>query len=162
MKKNLQFFLTLIFIMTLTTVLSGQKAEFNGSWKLDRTKAGPAGELPLLVNLRITIKGDTLKTTRSYELNDGQQYPFEEQVIIGGKEVEIYIYDMPRKIKANWLENGAALNFISTTTFYGDSGSQNFVSDETWKVDKASGTLTISSVNRTPAGEFNAAFVFTR
>lgn len=162
MKRTLSIFCALFIAFSLTINLSGQSSGLAGSWKLDRTKAGPAGEWPLLINLSISIKGDTLKTTRTYEMNDGQQYPFDEKVIIGGKEVEMYIYDMPRKIKASWVENGAALNFISTTTFYGNSGSENFVSDETWKVDKATGILTISSINKTSAGEFKGAFVFTR
>lgn len=162
MKRTLSIFCILFLTLLLTTTLAGQKADFNGSWKLDRTKAGPAGEWPLLINLSVSVRGDTLKTTRLYELNDGQQYPFDERVIIGGKELEIYIYDMPRKIKASWLENGAALNFISTTTFYGNSGSENFVSDETWKVDKAAGTLTINSTNKTSAGELKGTLVFTK
>lgn len=134
----------------------------NGTWKIDRTKSVASNEWPLLVVVKLNIRGDSLVIDRLYETNDGQQYPFTEKLKLDGKEINMTIYDMPRRVKATWSEQNAALNVETTTTFYGNSGTENFVSVETWKADKASGTLTAGFKNKISSGEAEGKLVFIK
>jgi hypothetical protein len=72
------------------------------------------------------------------------------------------IYEMPRKIKASLADQEATLIFESTTTFNGSGGNEDFVSKETWKVDKATGILTLGFVNKTSAGEAPGSLVYIK
>jgi len=163
MKRTFIPFVLIVTLMAVPISLAGQKSDLPGIWKVDRTKLPDPGGMPVLVKISIDIKGDTLLTERSYDTGDGQEYPFTEKLSLDNKEYSIVIYDMPRKIKAAWSEPDNALIFESTTTFYGSSGAaEDFVSKETWKVDKQAGTLTISYINKVSAGEFAGALVFNK
>ncbi len=161
--KRIIFLLVFIFLlMSSSSFAQGQKEDFTGIWKLDRTKTTAQTEWPFLIKIHIDIKGDTLLTERFYDTGDGQEYPFTEKLSLDNKEFSMIIYDMPRKIKAIWSEQDAAINFESATTFNGSSGTEDFISKETWKVDKATGILTIDFNNKVTAGEFTGSFVFTK
>lgn len=144
------------------TRISGQKADFTGTWKLDRTKSTILQDSPTLIKLNVQVKGDSLLTERTYDTGDGQEYPFTENFTLDGKEYEITIYDMPRKSKAIWSGTEGVLNLESKTTFSGPNGTDDFVSKETWKVDKANNLLTITFKNSTSAGESEGAFFFNK
>jgi len=160
MKKITFYCCSIVLAFTVSFSVAGQKTDFSGTWKLDRTKTQITSDFPVLVMLTVNIKGDSLLTERIYEVGDGQEYPFDENVTLDGKEHSIYIYDMPRKSKAGWLEKEGSLLFESVTTYTGDSGSGDFVSKETWKLDKTKNILTISFINNTSAGESTGSFVF--
>lgn len=162
MKKLLSLFLLSALFLSLSVSSSAQKNDLNGKWKLDRTKSPRQGEWPLLIGLSVSIKGDSLYADRLYELTDGQQYPFSEALTLDNKEVNIYVYDMPRKIKATWSAPESVLKFESTTTFYSNSGQENFISTETWKADAANKTLTINYISKTSAGEVPGIMVFIK
>ncbi len=162
MKRTI-FSLTLIcLLITLSATLNGQKSNFTGTWKLDRTKTEVSTQWPLLVKINVHFKGDTLLTERFYDTGDGQEYPFTEKLSLDNKEYNIFIYDMPRKMKANLADREATLNFESTTTFNGSAGTEDFVSKETWKVDPSAGILTIGYVNKTSAGEAPGSLIFNK
>jgi hypothetical protein len=161
--KKITLIITLIaFAIASALPVAGQKTDFNGTWKLDRTKSTLAENSPTLVRIDVTIKGDSLLTERYYDTGDGQEYPFTENVTLDGKEYNITIYDMPRKTKASWSEQDGAVNLESTTTFNGDAGSENFVSKETWKADIANKILTINFKNNISAGEVTGVFLFNK
>ena len=162
MKRTASLIILTFLLTSITSISSGQKSDLAGKWKLDISKSTIAGEWPLLVGLTITIKGDSLLTYRTYQLNDVQQYPFSEALALDNKEVSMTIYDMPRKIKAAWSDTEGVLQFISTTTFYGNSGAEDFVSTEKWKVDKAAKTLSINFTNKTSAGEVPGVLVYNK
>jgi hypothetical protein len=142
--------------------ISAQKADFNGIWKLDRTKSTLVEYTPVLTRINIKINGDSLLTERYYETGDGQEYPFTENMTLDGKEYNITIYNMPRKTKASWSEQDGLLILESTTTFTRDSGTADFVSKESWKVDKTNDTFTISCKNKMGESESEGAFSFSR
>lgn len=156
MKKSFFFILLMAFALFSFSV-SGQKDDFNGSWKLDQTKSTLPEYTPVLVRIDIKIKGDSLLTERYYDTGDGQLYPFTENVTLDGKEYNITIYDMPRKTKATWSDQGG-LTVESTTT----ANSEDFKSNESWKADPANKTLTISFKNSMSAGEAAGAFVLIK
>jgi len=150
--------------LTITFALTsaGQKASFSGTWKLDRQKSLLAENTPILTKITINIKGDSLLTRRFYDIGDGQEYPFDENLYLDGTESNITIYEMPRKAKASWSDPDSSVNLESLITFYGSAGSEDFVSRETWKIDKENNALTIKYINKTSAGETNGQFFFTR
>ena len=161
--KRISFFVFLM-VLTITSALTaaGQKSGFSGTWKLDRMKSVLAEYSPVLKKITINIKGDSLLTERFYDTGDGQEYPFNENVTLDGTECKITIYEMPRKTKAVWSEQDSTVNLESTTTFYGSSGSEDFISRETWKIDKDNNTLTISFIIKITAGESNGHFFFIK
>lgn len=153
-----------ILLLAIISVIpaAAQKSDFSGIWKLDRTKSTLSEYSPILVKLDVQIRGDSLMAERTYDTGDGQEYPFTENVTLDGKEYQMTIYEMPRKINAKWSETDSVLSVETTTTFNGQNGAEDFVSKETWKVDKASNTLTISFKNSTSAGEAEGAFIFNK
>ncbi len=109
--KRITFFITLtVFAVFSTFSVSGQKTDFSGTWKVDRTKSTLLEYLPTLARISIEIKGDSLLTERVYEGGDGQEYPFDENITLDGKECAITIYDMPRKTKASWSEQDGSVS----------------------------------------------------
>jgi hypothetical protein len=162
MKKIASFIFLTSLLMTVTVTATGQKSDFQGTWKLDRTKSTLPANLPTLVGITINLKADSLLTERVYDSMDGQEYPFTENLSLDGKESRITIYDMPRKAKAGMADQDLTLILESTTTFNGPDGTADFVSKETWKVDKATNILSINFVNTVSGTEENGVFVFNK
>ena len=156
---KLAAFFTVLAVVSSFTV-SAQNSDFSGTWKLDRTKSNLSEYYPTLVRITIQIRDNNLLTERTYDTGDGQEYPFTENLALNGTESKITIYDMPRKIKAT-LQNGT-VNFESVTTFYGSGGSEDFISKETWKVDKGTKILTMNFVNKSSQGEVTGLFLFNK
>jgi hypothetical protein len=161
--KRITFYISLAVFTVITTFsVAGQKTDFSGTWKLDRTKSTLLENLPTLARIRIEIKGDSLLTERVYEGGDGQEYPFIENLTLDSKEHIITIYEMPRKSKASWSEQDGSVNLESITTFGGDSGPEDFISKETWKVNNGNKILVISYKNKLSLGESEGTFFFNK
>jgi hypothetical protein len=161
MKRTIFFVLFMALTIVSALQVSGQKADFNGSWKLNIAKSTMV-EYANLVRIDVQIKGDSLLTERYYDTGDGQEYPFTENLTLDGKEYIITIYDMPRKSKALLSDPDGFVIVESTTTTNGDSGSEDFISKETWKTDTANKILTISFKNNISGDESEGAFVFNK
>lgn len=162
MKRILLYTFLMAFAIVISNQASGQKDDFTGTWKLDMTKSTLPEYTPILVRINVKISGDTLLTERYYDTGDGQEYPFTENLTLDGKEYNITIYDMPRKSKASWSDQDKSLLVESTTTFYGDSGAEDFISAETWKADNANKTLAINFKNKAMGGEAEGVFFFNK
>lgn len=160
-RKILLVTLIATFILSISPV-SGQTNDLTGKWKIDRTKSSISEYYPTLVRLDIQFRDNTVFTERVYDTGDGQEYPFTENIPLDGKPYSLVIYDMPRKSKAVWLNKEGILNIESTTTFNGSNGTEDFVSNETWKLDKDKNTLSVSFTNKTSAGESSGSFVYTK
>jgi hypothetical protein len=150
----------IVFISSLR--VTAQRANFNGTWRIDRSKSTLMEYTPILVKIDVKISGDSLLTERYYDTGNGQEYPFTENVSLDGKEHAITIYKMPRKTKASWSEQDGLLILESTTTFTRDAGVQDFISKESWKVDKTNNTITISCKNKVGTGESEGAFILNK
>lgn len=159
MKRTALIIFTMAFAITSTIQLSAQKTDFNGTWKLDMTKSTLPEYTPVLVQIDVQIKGDSLITERHYDTGDGQVYPFTENLILDGKEYSITIYEMPRKSKASWAEQDGSVAFESTTTA---NGSEDFISKETWKADVANKTLVINFKNNMAGQEATGLFFLNK
>jgi len=162
MKKAISRILVSVLFLSFPIFLSGQKPDFNGTWKIDISKIPVTGNFPVLVKITINIKGDSLLTERFYNTGDGQEYPFKENLTLDGKENTITVYEMPRKSKAAWKEKDVALIHEATTTANGSDGPIDFKSTETWTVDSANNILTISFSNHFREAESTGAFVFNK
>jgi len=154
--------LIMVLAISSSFVVTAQKSDFNGTWKLDQTKSTLAEYTPVLTRIVVRINGDSLLTERYYDTGDGQEYPFTENLTFDGKEYPITIYDMPRKSKASWSDQDGSVIFESTTTFSGDSGTQDFITKENWKVDKATSVLTISFANKMGGNDAAGAFIMNK
>jgi hypothetical protein len=162
MKRTMLFVLLMAFAITTSLTVSAQKSDFNGTWKLDRTKSTLVEATPVLTRIDIKINGDSLLTERYYDTGDGQEYPFTENVTLDGKEYKIIIYDMPRKTKASWSDQEGSLALESIITLNGGSGDVDFISKENWKVDKTNNTVTITFSNKMGENDSAGAFILNK
>ena len=162
MKRTKAFMFVVVLAISSFFVVTAQKADFNGTWKLDRTKSTLVEYIPILTRIDIRINGDSLLTERYYDTGDGQEYPFKENVTLDGKEYGITIYDMPRKAKASLSDQEGSIIFESTTTASGDNGSQDFITKESWKVDKTTNTFTITFKNKMGSNESEGTFILNK
>jgi hypothetical protein len=159
MKRIALIIFTMAFAIVFTIQLSAQKADFNGTWKIDMTKSTLAEYTPVLVGINVQIKGDSLLTERQYDTGDGQIYPFTENLTLDGKEYNITIYEMPRKSKASFSQQDGSVVVESITTA---NGSEDFVSKETWKADAANKTLVINFKNSMSGQEATGMFFLNK
>jgi hypothetical protein len=162
MKKIITSAILSVLVLLFSNSVTGQKSDFNGTWKLDKSKIPVTGNFPVLTKININIKGDSLITERFYNTGDGQEYPFNENLTLDGKEHMMTVYEMPRKSMANWKEKDVILVHQATTTANGSNGPVDFKSVETWTVDTANNILTISFRNTSYDGELTGAFIFNK
>lgn len=152
-----------ILLFIAAAVYAGDKnSNFSGVWKLNREKTPSANNPIFLAKISILLKNDSLITVRTYENNNGETYPFNENLTMDGKEYKIVIYEMPRKSKAHWSEGEKSLVIESTTTFTRDSGEENFISTETWKMDESGTALTADYTNTSSSGTYKGSYYFTK
>ncbi|MBK7131526.1 MAG: hypothetical protein IPH69_01475 [Bacteroidales bacterium] len=152
--------LAVLFMVFTSLSLSAQKPDFTGEWKLNREKTALTDNSLFLSGITIKIKADTLFTTRVYENSNGEQYPFDENVTLDGKEARITIYDMPRVTKASGVNSDGSVLVESKTTFYNNGSEDNLVAKETWKI--AGEMLTIEFTNSMSAGSGSGTLYFAK
>lgn len=162
MKKVISAIILSLLVLIFPDSAAGQKVDFTGTWKLDTSKVPITGNFPILIQININIKGDSLFSERLYDTGDGQLYPFEEDLTLDGKEYTLTVYEMPRKSVASWLEKEVSIVHESITTANGSNGPVDFKSTETWRVDNVNNVLTISFKNISYAGEMTGDFVFNK
>lgn len=160
MKTILIAFALLFFLPALT--IFAQKADFSGEWKLNKAKTVLAENQLFLSGITIQIKSDSLLTTRVYENGNGEEYPFEENLSLDGKECKIVIFDMPRTSKATLSGADSSFMIASTTTFIGNNGQEDMTAKETWKVDKEGKTLTLEFTNKMSGNETTGTFYYNK
>src|SRR5512133_1257425 len=93
-------FITLALFIYVTIPAFCQNLKFNGEWKINIQKSAVPADQLYLSKISLKFKGDSLLTKRYYQSPDGQEYPFDENFSLDGKEAKIFIYDMPRMAKA--------------------------------------------------------------
>jgi hypothetical protein len=142
--KSFPFFLTLLFLVS-SFCTQAQKNPLTGEWKLNKEKSVLPGNQIFLSKINIQVKGDSLLTTRIYEDANGQEYPFDENLSLSGKESKIVIYNMPRTAKATLSKADGSIILNSITTFNNNGEEVNMVAQETWKVEQENKLLSITS-----------------
>lgn len=155
--KSLVIFIVALFISISAT---SQNTSFDGIWKIDRQKSTIPSDQLFLSKINISIKGDTLYTTRIYEDPNGQEYPFDETLALNGSEGKITIYEMPRVSKARKESDGSII-IESKTTMNNYGSEENLVSTETWKVSN-DGILSMDFTNQMSGQEYKGTFYYTK
>jgi hypothetical protein len=147
--------LSILFLLIFAPVITsfGQKVDFSGEWKLNREKTTLTDNSLFLSGIKIILRNDSLLTTRAYENSNGEEYPFDENLSLDGKEGKIVIYDMPRTSKVSKAAGQESLIFESVTIFTGQYGADSLVSKETWKLDPESKNLVIDFTNKMSGNE---------
>lgn len=161
MKKKPVFIFLILLIISSSFSAIGQKNDFSGTWKLNKEKTVLADSRIFLSKITIVLKSDSLFTTRVYENENGEEYPFDENLTLNGKDCKIFIFDMPRSTKASKSDDGSLI-IESVTTFYTDSGDENLISKEKWNVDADGKTLTIGFTNKMSSGEATGINYYTK
>ena len=151
--KNFKLIFTLLLVI-ITFSLQAEEPRFTGEWNLNKEKTVLQGSQLFLSKLTIKVKGDSLLTNRTYENADGQEYPFEENLSLDGKESKIFIYNMPRTTKASRSDSDGTLILDSNTTFNRDGQDVVMNSKETWKLEPDAKQLTISVTTKMAGTEF--------
>ena len=162
MKARKLFFVMVSLLVIISLTTQAQKSNLTGEWKLNKDKTGQQNGQVFLSKIAISIKSDTLFTTRTYEDGNGQEYPFDENLSLTGKENKIVIYDMPRSAKATWAKSDDAISLDSSTTFNRDGQDVVMVAKETWKVEVGNKSMTINTKFNLPSGEVSATSFFDR
>jgi hypothetical protein len=162
MKNKLHSNLLIALFLLSALTATAQKTDFSGNWVLDRTKSSVVTDQPTMIKLRIMMKQDSVLTFRIYDRADGQEYPFNENLGLDGKECNIIIYDMPRKSKASLSDSDGSLAFETVTTFSTDSGPSDFKSKEIWKLDREKKILTIDFKNNMAGNETSGSWLFNK
>jgi hypothetical protein len=150
--KSISGLLFILFFFTSFTSRA-QNNNLTGEWKLNREKTILGENQLFLSRVTIQVKVDSLLTTRVYENGNGEEYPFEENLSLDGKECKIVIYEMPRTSKASRVASDGSILIESKTTFSGNNGQEDLLAKETWKVDNESKMLIIDFTNKMSAGE---------
>ena len=113
-----------------------------------------------MLKIAIQVTGDSLLTTRTYQNNDGQEYPFKENLSLSGKEGKIVIYDMPRTAKATFSKADGSIVLNSTTTFNNNGQDVDMMAEETWKVEQEGKLLSITSKDTIPGRNYTVTSFF--
>jgi hypothetical protein len=150
--KKILIALSMLFFLPALTIYS-QKSDFSGEWKLNKEKSVLADNQLFLSGITIQLRSDSLLTTRVYENGNGEQYPFQENISLDGKDCKIVIFDMPRTSTATVSNADKSIMIASTTTINGDNGPVDMNAKETWKVDSEGKMLTLDFTNKMSENE---------
>jgi hypothetical protein len=159
--KTIIVALSLLFFLPALTIYA-QKADFSGEWKLNKEKTVLPDNQLFLSGITIQIKTDSLLTTRVYENGNGEEYPFEENISLDGKDCKIVIFDMPRTSKATISDTDGSIMIASTTTFSGNNGQEDMIAKETFKVDNEGKTLTLEFTNKMSGNETTGTYYYNK
>jgi hypothetical protein len=161
MKTTKIFSLIILLVLVPVFMASAQKANFSGEWKINKEKLTNVDNQLVLSKITIQLKPDSLLTTRVYENGMGEEFPFDENLTLDGQECKIVIYEMPRTSKASLTTDGA-ITIASATTFYGNSGQEDMVAKETWKIDNEGKILTLEFSNTMSGVETTGTYFYDK
>ena len=162
MLKKMSIPALFLFLFSFTAFASGGDVDFSGEWKLDKEKT-EMSSMPLhLSHIKITQNGNSLQTTRTYSNQYGEQYPFDEEILVDGEDREILIYEMKRSTSASWSEDGKSLLIKSITKYYGNSGEEEILTEETWGVQDKGKTISVQYTVNTVNGNYTGTSYYTK
>jgi hypothetical protein len=160
--KTRSFFSLLILLVFLPSVCAiAQKADISGEWKMNRQKSTVDEQL-FLSGITILFRSDSLITTRHYENGNGEEYPFDENISLDGKECKITIFDMPRTSTSTRSATDGSVKISSATTFSGGNGQEDMVAKENWKLDSTGKILILEFINTMSGNEVKGTYYYDR
>ncbi len=164
MKTKITFLFTVVLMLFMTNILAAQEQvpSFSGEWELNRGTMAAENNQLFLSKLTIHHTSDSLMTTRVYENQWGELFPFNENLSLDREETKIWIYDMPRTSKASLSTEDGKLYFESVTTFYEGSGPVDLKTQEVWSIVNEGSVLKIDFTMAYSGGYFTGTQSFKR
>jgi hypothetical protein len=159
--KSILTLISLLFILTSITTFA-QKTDFSGEWKINKEKSLMGDSQLFLSRIKIQLKADSLLATRVYENVNGEEYPFDENLSLDGKEGKIVIFEMPRTSTATRSDNNTTILISSTTTFNGNNGQEDMIAKETWKVQGEGEMLALEFSNKMSGNETKGTYFYDK
>jgi len=161
--KTKSIIATVSMLLILTSLPTyAQKTDFSGEWKINKEKSALADNQLFLSKITIKLSTDSLRTTRIYENGNGEEYPFEENLSLDGKECKITIYEMPRTSTVTRPDANGLLMISSATTFNGNNGQEDMVAKETWKVENDGQVLSMAFTNKMSGNETTGTYYYDK
>ena len=159
-KTNILIFFFLLLLPV--SFINAQNPDLSGEWKLNKEKSTVADAQLFLSKITIQVKSDSLFTTRVYENGNGEEYPFEENLSLDGKDCKIVIYEIPRTSKATRSATDGSIMIASSTTFNNGNGPEDMTANETWKMDNDGHFLTLTFNNKMSGNEMTGTYYFEK
>jgi hypothetical protein len=159
--KSILTLISLLFFLTSITVFA-QKTDFSGEWKINKEKSLLGDNQLFLSRIKIQLKADSVLTTRVYENVNGEEYPFDENLSLDGKEGKIVIFEMPRKSTATHSDNNTIILINSTTTFNGNNGQEDMIAKESWNVQGEGQILALEFSNKMSGNETKGTYIYDK
>lgn len=158
--KSIIVSIILFFAFAVFTANSQSKS-FAGEWKLDKDKTTLTDANLFLSKITFNLRNDSILTVRVYQNSNGEEYPFEENMPLNGKDSKITIYDMPRTSKATRGADGSVL-IESVTVFNSNGGQDSLTTKETWSIDAEGKVLSMAYTSKMSAGEASGTSYFNK
>ena len=162
MKKKTSFLILFLLTLLPAFLITAQKPDYSGEWKLNKEKSSITDPQLFLSKITFQVKSDSLFTTRVYENGNGEEYPFEENLSLDGKDCKIVIFDMPRNSKATRSATDGSIIITSATTFNNGNGPEDATANETWKLDNDGQFLTLTFTNKMSGNETTGTYYFEK
>jgi hypothetical protein len=159
-KSILTILFLAIFLPSFNMI--AQKPDISGEWKLNKEKTVLADNQLFLSRITIQLKSDSLLTTRVYENGNGEEYPFDENLSLDGKECKLVIYEMPRTSIATRSDTDGSIKIESKTTFNGSNGEEDMTAKESWKLESDGQMLTLEFTNKMSGNESTGTYYYSR
>lgn len=159
--KTILSILILIALLPAFSLIA-QQDNFSGEWKLNKEKSALSDTQLFLSKITLQLKTDSLLTTRVYENGNGEEYPFDENLSLDGKDCKIVIFEMPRTSKATHSEADKSIIIASATTFNGNSGQEDMTANETWKLESEGQVLTLVFTNKMSGNETTGTYYYDK
>jgi hypothetical protein len=115
-----------------------------------------------LTGITIQFKSDSLLTNRVYENGNKEEFPFDENLSLDGKDCKINIFDMPRTSKATRSETDGSITISSATTYNGTNGEEDMTAKETWKLDSTGKILILEFTNTMSGNEVKGTYYYDK
>ncbi|HYV10593.1 MAG TPA: hypothetical protein VE980_06860 [Pyrinomonadaceae bacterium] len=145
-----------VLLMTLCLTVASAKADFSGTWILDKSKSEG---LPPGMDQTMTVvhTGDKLSLETKLTTQEGEQV-VADSYMLDGKEVE-FTPKAPGgqagkgKRTAKWAADGNGIEVNENSTFEGPEGSVNVQLTRTWTLSADGKTLKIDIAAEGPNGK---------
>ena len=143
--------------------IKGKKTDFSGTWKLNENKSNLGeGSRFASSQLVVTQKEDKLTVERTATNRNGEEMKFNSDYTLDGKEYEETVRNRPRKVTANWSDDGKGITISSTSKFERNGEEMVFTSKETWTLSADGKSLTVNIDTSSPRGERKMQLVYDK
>lgn len=139
------------------------KTDFSGTWKLNENKSN-LGENSRFASseLVITQNADKLTVERTTTNMNGEEMKLKSDYTLDGKEYEETVRNRPRKVTANWANDGKEIIISSSSKFERNGEQMEFTSKETWKLSEDGKSLIVDMNSSSPRGDRKMQLVYDK